>query len=57
MLQLRDRKLDFKGVDYLILWVISNIYFYITMVYALLCYGGVEIGKKDYLSGGAAHGK
>ena len=57
VLQLRDRKLEFKGADYLTLWAIPNIYFHITTAYALLRHGGVEIGKKDYLSGGAAHGK
>jgi uncharacterized protein len=57
VLQLRDRKLDFKGADYLTLWAIPNIYFHITTAYALLRHGGVEIGKKDYLSGGAAQGK
>ena len=54
VLQLRDRKLDFKGADYLTLWAFPNIYFHITTAYALLRHGGVEIGKKDYLSGGAA---
>ena len=54
VLQLRDRKLEFKGADYLLKWANPNIYFHITTAYALLRHGGVEIGKKDYLSGGAA---
>ncbi len=57
VLQLRDRKVEFKGADYLTQWAIPNVYFHITTAYALLRHGGVEIGKKDYLSGGAAHGK
>jgi len=57
VLQLRDRKLDFKGAAYLTQWAIPNVYFHITTAYALLRHGGVEIGKKDYLSGGAAQGK
>jgi len=56
VLQLRDRKLEFKGAPYLLQWANPNVYFHITTAYALLRHGGVEIGKKDYLSGGAAHG-
>jgi hypothetical protein len=56
VLQLRDRKLEFKGAPYLLQWANPNIYFHITTAYALLRHGGVEIGKKDYLSGGATHG-
>ena len=57
VLQLRDRKMDFKGGDYLTQWANPNVYFHITAAYALLRHGGVEIGKKDYLSGGASQGK
>ncbi|MFL6696420.1 MAG: DUF1993 family protein [Vitreoscilla sp.] len=57
VLQLRDRKLEFKGADYLTQWANPNVYFHITTAYALLRHGGVEIGKKDYLSGGASQGK
>ena len=57
VLQLRDRKLEFKGAAYLLQWANPNVYFHITTAYALLRHGGVEIGKKDYLSGGASHDK
>jgi hypothetical protein len=57
VLQLRDRKMEFKGADYLTLWANPNVYFHVTTAYALLRHGGVEIGKKDYLSGGASQGK
>ncbi len=57
VLQLRDRKVEFKGADYLLLWANPNVYFHITTAYALLRHGGVEIGKRDYLSGGATQGK
>ena len=53
VLQLRDRKMEFKGDVYLTQWANPNVYFHITPAYALLRHGGVEIGKKDYLSGGA----
>lgn len=57
VLQLRDRKLEFKGADYLLQWANPNVYFHVTTAYALLRHGGVEIGKKDYLSGGSSQGK
>jgi hypothetical protein len=57
VLQLRDRKMEFKGDVYLTQWANPNVYFHITTAYALLRHGGVEIGKKDYLSGGAAQAK
>ena len=57
VLQLRDRKVEFKGAAYLLQWANPNVYFHITTAYALLRHGGVEIGKKDYLSGGAPQGK
>ena len=57
VLQLRDRKMEFKGAAYLLQWANPNVYFHITTAYALLRHGGVEIGKKDYLSGGAAQPK
>ena len=56
VLQLRDRKLEFRGAPYLLQWANPNVYFHITTAYALLRHGGVEIGKKDFLSGGATHG-
>ena len=34
-----------------------NVYFHVTTAYALLRQGGVEIGKMDYLSGGAKTAK
>jgi len=57
VLQLRDRKLEFKGADYLTNWATPNFFFHVTTAYALLRHGGVEVGKKDYLSGGASQGK
>src|SRR5471032_2524546 len=57
VLQLRDRKLEFKGADYLTTWANPNFFFHVTTAYALLRHAGVEVGKKDYLSGGASQGK
>jgi len=55
VLQLRDRKLEFKGADYLTTWALPNFFFHVTTAYALLRHGGVEIGKRDYMAGGDAH--
>jgi len=41
----------FTGEDYLKHYVLPNLYFHLTTVYALLRSGGVEIGKRDYLGG------
>ena len=54
-LKLRDRTLEFTGADYLTTWAQPNFFFHVTTAYALLRHGGVEIGKRDYLSGGASH--
>lgn len=48
---LRDRTLEFKGLDYLVRWVIPNVYFHVTTAYAILRHAGVEIGKTDFLTG------
>ena len=48
---LRDRTLEFKGLDYLVRWVIPNVYFHATTAYAILRHAGVEIGKNDFLTG------
>ena len=41
--------MTFKGLDYLLYWVLPNFYFHATTTYNLLRHGGVEIGKMDFL--------
>lgn len=41
--------LQFTGLSYLSGFVLPNLYFHISMVYALLRHNGVEIGKMDFL--------
>jgi len=48
---LRDRTLEFKGLDYLVRWVIPNVFFHVTTAYAILRHNGVELGKNDFLTG------
>jgi len=42
-------ELHFKGQAYLLDFVIPNVYFHISIAYALLRQAGVPIGKRDYL--------
>ncbi len=48
-LPMRDRTLTFKGLPYLIDYVLPNVYFHTTTAFAILRHNGVEIGKKDFL--------
>lgn len=41
--------LKFKGLDYLLAFVLPNFYFHVTTAYNLLRQGGVDIGKMDFL--------
>lgn len=47
------RDMNFTGADYLERWAKPNFFFHITTAYAILRHCGVEIGKPDYLAGGA----
>jgi len=52
-----DRKVNFSwapgkvmgGEEYLLEMIIPNVYFHISMVYAILRNGGVDVGKMDFL--------
>ena len=57
VLQQRSGTLEFKGATYLLQYANPNVYFHVTTAYALLRHGGVEIGKRDYLKGGAAQAR
>jgi hypothetical protein len=39
------------GQDYLMGWMLPNMYFHITTAYAILRHNGVDVGKIDYLLG------
>ncbi len=49
ILTLGPKTLTFKGLPYLLHFVLPNFYFHITTVYAILRHGGVEIGKMDFV--------
>lgn len=48
-LPMRDRTLTFKGLPYLLDYVLPNVYFHVATAYGILRHNGVEIGKKDFL--------
>ena len=45
----RNKENNFIGLPYLLNYTLPNLYFHITIAYAILRHNGVEVGKKDYL--------
>jgi hypothetical protein len=41
--------MPFKGMQYLLHFVLPNVYFHATTTYAILRAAGVELGKRDFL--------
>jgi hypothetical protein len=41
-----------KGAAYLETWAKPNFFFHLTTAYDILRHNGLDIGKRDYLSGG-----
>ena len=48
-LKVGGRDLSFNGKDYLLGFVIPNVYFHVTATYAILRHNGLDIGKGDFL--------
>ena len=48
-LKVRDDTLTLEGLVYLLNRVLPNLYFHVSIAYAILRHNGVDIGKKDYL--------
>jgi hypothetical protein len=48
-LKVRGRDTSFRGQDYLLTFVYPNLFFHISIAYAILRHNGVELGKMDYL--------
>jgi len=46
---LRDRTVEFKGLEFLQGWAIPNFFFHHVTAYNLLRHNGVDIGKRDFL--------
>jgi uncharacterized protein len=50
-LKVGGQDLSFPGQAYLLHFVLPNIFFHVSIAYAILRHNGVELGKKDYLGG------
>jgi hypothetical protein len=48
----RDATRTMKAQAYLLTWAMPNFFFHITTAYAILRHNGVDVGKRDYLTGG-----
>lgn len=48
----REATRTMKAQAYLLTWAIPNFFFHITTAYAILRHNGVDLGKRDYLTGG-----
>ena len=48
-LPMHDKTAIFTGLNYLLDFVLPNVYFHVTTTYAILRHNGVEIGKNDFL--------
>ncbi|MBE9205294.1 DUF1993 domain-containing protein [Nostoc sp. LEGE 06077] len=48
-LQIRENTLSFQGIQFLLYFVLPNLYFHVTTAYDILRHCGVELGKKDFL--------
>jgi hypothetical protein len=48
-----ERTLEFKGLQYLQRWAIPNVLFHVSTAYDILRHNGVELGKRDFLTGGS----
>ena len=45
----RGTPVKFTGQNYLLKYALPNFYFHVSMAYALLRHGGVELGKPDFI--------
>lgn len=51
VLEIHGNKFEFNGAGYLTTWALPNFFFHLTTAYAILRHSGVEIGKRDFMSG------
>ena len=47
--KMRDRELNFKGLELLLNRSLPNFYFHATTAYDIIRHNGVEIGKRDFM--------
>lgn len=49
VLQVGKESMNFKGMPYLLSFILPNVYFHVTTAYGILRHNGVEVGKMDFL--------
>lgn len=49
VLKLGPNSVEFRGIEYLLNFVLPNLFFHATTAYDILRANGVEIGKRDYM--------
>lgn len=50
-LKFPNATLEFNGKEYLLGFVMPNLYFHVTTAYLILRHNGVQIGKRDFMGG------
>jgi hypothetical protein len=48
---MRTGEMNFKGQDYLLTFILPNLYFHCTTTYVILREAGAELGKTDFVAG------
>jgi hypothetical protein len=49
VIKLRDRTVQFPGLEFLQVWALPNFFFHQVTAYNLLRHNGVDVGKRDFL--------
>jgi hypothetical protein len=49
IITIRKADIKFSGQDYLLKWVLPNVYFHVTTAYNILRHNGVSLEKQDFL--------
>lgn len=47
--KMRDREMNFKGIELLLNRSLPNFYFHVTTAYDIMRHNGVELGKRDFM--------
>ena len=50
-LTIAGNPVNFKGQPYLLHFAMPNLYFHMSMAYAILRHNGVDVGKRDFIGG------
>ena len=48
-IKLRDRTIEFPGLEFLQRWALPNFFFHHVTAYDILRHNGVDVGKRDFI--------